>query len=129
MTIEVALDGRVGGTPTIRIGPTGKQWLSLSLAVNTGDDKPEWVSVALFGEPVEGLPDDLAKGARVYVDGKLRMNRWVDKAGGARASLQVAATRALLLDRIGRRRRKAPRPGKAAAAAANDETGENEAAA
>ncbi|MGH3632307.1 MAG: single-stranded DNA-binding protein, partial [Sciscionella sp.] len=35
--------------------------------------------VSVFGEMMEELPDDLAKGERVYIEGKLRVSRWIDQ--------------------------------------------------
>jgi single-stranded DNA-binding protein len=105
--IECAFDGRLGGPQMVRTCQKGNRWLSLSLAVTVGDEKPEWVSVALFGEVMDSLPDDLVKGERIYVEGRLKVSRYCDKRSGeTRANLQVSATRALLLDRIGRRARR-----------------------
>lgn len=103
MAIETAFDGRLGGPQLIRTSVKGKRWMSISLAVDTGSERPEWISVALFGDVMESLPEDLCKGERVYVEGRLKVNRYTGKDGVERSNLQVSATRALLLDRIGRR--------------------------
>src|SRR5262245_24120783 len=110
MTIECAFDGRLGSAPTWRGTEAGKGWAALSIAVK-GADKDgdaEWINVAVFQPLANELPDDLGKGERLYVEGKLRVSRW-EGTEGPRYSLQVTATRILVLDRIGRKRRKKPR--------------------
>jgi len=107
MSIECAVTGRLGQQPQHRTSAGGKRWTSFSLAVGSGDEH-EWVQVAVFEPLVDELPPDLEKGEKVYVEGKLKLHRWED-AKGARSSLQVAASRVLVLDRIGRRRKAARR--------------------
>jgi single-strand DNA-binding protein len=95
-----------------RTSAKGNRWLALSVAVATGEERAEWISVSVFGDLLEAVPDDLTKGERLYVEGKLKVSRFTDKRSGeARANLQVSATRLLVLDRIGRRARR-PRPRK-----------------
>ena len=107
MTIEAAFDGRLGNAPQARTSASGKAWKSLSLAVSRGDNI-EWVSIAAFDELAAILPPDLEKGERIYVEGKLKLSRW-QKDGVDRVSLHVAASRIEVLDRIGRRPRRAGR--------------------
>jgi single-stranded DNA-binding protein len=80
-----------------------------------GGSVREWVvSVSAFGELATELPDDLAKGERVYCEGRLTVSRW-EKDGELRANLRLAGSRILMLDRIGcraRRRRWKPKPRK-----------------
>jgi single-stranded DNA-binding protein len=104
MGIEVALDGRLGGAPQARVSAGGTAWVSFSLAAGGHGEETEWVSVAVFGDVAAGLPGDLNKGERVYVEGKLSVWRR-EGPTGAKASLSVAATRVEVLDRIGRHRR------------------------
>lgn len=78
------------------------------------------MKVALFEPLTDELPSDLGKGEKLYVEGKLKLNRWED-AKGPRSGLQVAASTVLVLDRIGRRRKSARR--KAGEATAQDHPG------
>lgn len=104
MGIEAAFDGRIGGPQIVRTSAKGNRWVSISVAVVTGEENPEWISVACFGDVMDELPNDLAKGERIYVEGKLKISRYTDKHGEQRASLQLSASRIIVLDRIGRRR-------------------------
>jgi single stranded DNA-binding protein len=105
--IEVALEGRVGSSIVQRFTSKGVRWLAISVAVQAGGkgDRPEWVSIAVFSPLADAVPEDLAKGEKIYCEGKLRLNRW-ENAEGARANLQVTASRFDVLGRIGRRARK-----------------------
>jgi|SRR5215471_2067427 len=103
MAIEVALEGRLGAPPQWRTSARGKPYLSISIAAGSGD-AVEWVIVAAFDQLAADLPANLEKGERLYCEGKLTVWRR-DSASGPKASLSVAATKIVVLDRIGRRRR------------------------
>jgi len=107
MGIEVAFDGRLGSPPQSRTSAAGKVWKSFSLAVKN-DVGTEWINVLAFNNVAAELPPDLEKGERLYVEGKLMVNRW-QKASIERVTLQVVGRRILVLDRIGRRRRRTRR--------------------
>jgi single-stranded DNA-binding protein len=67
-----------------------------------------WVSVAVFEEKALALAG-LAKGAEVYVEGRLSLT-WAGKDGQQRTGLSVSAWRVEVLGRIGKNRpAKAPK--------------------
>lgn len=101
--IEIAADGRLGGAPQRRHTKEGKPFATLSLAAGTGDDM-QWLQVTVFDPYVNELLFNLEKGERLYVEGKLRLSYW-ESANGKRANLQVTATKVVVLDRIGLRRK------------------------
>lgn len=107
MSIEVALEGRLGNPPQARTSAAGKPWTSFSLAAGGQGEDTEWVSVSCFGDVAAGLPD-LNKGERVYLEGRLTVWRR-EGPGGPKATLSVAATRVEVLGRIGKRRRSSRR--------------------
>lgn len=104
--IEAAATGRLGNPPQRRETKNGNAMATFSLACGTGDEMC-WLSVAAFEALAEELPTDLERGEQLYVEGKLRLNRWGDD--GQRVNLQLTATRIIVLGRIGRRRRKPAR--------------------
>ena len=63
----------------------------------------QWVQIAVFGETAEHLAGSLKGGDRIYVEGRLKLNRW-EKDGEQRAGLSVAAWRAEKLGAIGRKK-------------------------
>jgi len=93
--ILAAFDGRLGAAPQMRSTGQGQPWATFSVAVGRGDET-EWVSVSAFGELATELPEELAKGERVYVEGRLTISRW-EKGGELRANLRLAASRILVL--------------------------------
>lgn len=102
--IEAALEGRIGKPPTVRTGQSGKPWCSFSVAVG-GDDNggATWVGVSAFGSQAEALAD-LAAGARVYVEGRLKLETWTDGEGRERTGLKLAATLVQPMGQIGHRK-------------------------
>lgn len=102
--IEAALEGRIGKPPTMRTAQSGKPWCSFSVAVG-GDDNggATWVGVSAFGSQAEALAA-LAAGARVYVEGRLKLETWTDSEGRERTGLKVAATLVQPMGQIGHRK-------------------------
>jgi single-strand DNA-binding protein len=106
--IHCALQGRLGQDVELRRSDSGKDWCRLSVGVGEGDEVT-WVSVAVFEEKARALAG-LAKGAEVYVEGRLSLNAWTGRDGAERTGLSVAAWRVEVLGRIGKSRpAKAPK--------------------
>ena len=104
--IECAFSGKLGKAPSIRTSAAGNRWMSFPVAVGNDDDT-EWVSVAVFGDTIDQLAH-LEVGARVYVEGRLRLNRY-EKDGEQRSSLNVAASLVQPMGQIGKRKPQRPR--------------------
>ena len=114
--IEAALEGRIGQAPTMRTSQGGKPWCSFSVAVG-GDEEgasPTWVSVAVFGSKADEAAQ-LAAGARVYVEGRLRLDTWQDKDGRERTGLKLSASLVQPIAQIGRKKPAKPREATSAA--------------
>jgi single-strand DNA-binding protein len=108
-SIETALLGSVGALPTERHTQGGKRFITFTVAIkDKGGEDTEWVNVSAFEAVADHVPSDLAKGERIYVEGKARLNRWTTKEGVQRVNLQVTASKVIVLDRIGRKRRRPP---------------------
>lgn len=99
--IECAITGRLAQEVQLRTSKSGKPWASLSIAVGADDDV-QWVRCACFGETAEQAAK-IVKGATVYIEGKIRLDRW-EKDGEAKAGLSVTASIVMALGQIGRRR-------------------------
>lgn len=106
--IECAFTGKVGTDPVMRTTKAGKAWLGFSVAVGT-HDATQWVQVALFGDGVAETAARLAKGDRVYVEGKIKLNAWTDANGKERSGLSAASFHLVPLGQIGRKRPKGDR--------------------
>lgn len=84
---RVQLIGRLGKDPEGRFTPTGKKVTSFSLAVDnrwktaTGEakDSTEWVNIEAWGRLAEVCDEYLHKGSLVYVEGRLKTDRYEDE--------------------------------------------------
>jgi single-strand DNA-binding protein len=103
---KVILVGNLGRDPDKRYTQDGRPVTRFSLAVNTrrrerdGEwaDHTEWFSVTVFGRQAETLAERVAKGTRVYVEGRLESRQYETQNGGRGFSLDVIANEVLVLD-------------------------------
>lgn len=95
---RVILIGYLGQDPDIRYGQDGKAVANISIATTeswkskeTGEkvEKTEWHKVVAFGRTAEVMGEYLAKGSLVYIEGKLRTEKWQDKEGNDRYTTKV----------------------------------------
>ena len=115
--IEAALEGRLGRDPELKMVKGGTMpMVTLAVAVDEAPPKPgeeqrsTWVNCKLFGDKAAAAAEALAKGDRVYVEGKLTLDRWTTQAGEERSGLSMVANVAQPLGKIGQRRPKSDRP-------------------
>ena len=82
---KVIIIGTLGRDPEMRYLPNGNAVCSMSLATdegykdrNTGQqvDKTEWHRIEAFGRLAEIMGEYLKKGAKCYVEGKLRTDEY-----------------------------------------------------
>jgi single-strand DNA-binding protein len=97
--LKALLIGNVGSDPEMKFTPNGQPMLRFSVASNyrvrdtagQWSDATEWVRVTLFGKRAESLQAILAKGTRVYCDGRLEARPWTDRSGNVQAGLELVA--------------------------------------
>jgi len=103
---KVIVLGRLGADPEIRYMPSGSAIGNLRLATNDGyKDKQtgefvestEWHRVVVFGRLAEIAGEYLKKGRMVYVEGRLRTNKWTDQAGQERYTTEIVASEMQLI--------------------------------
>lgn len=90
MNIFTAL-ARIGNDPEQRYTPTGDSVVSFNGAVDSGYGKNKvttWIRFVLWGKRGESLLPYLAKGAQVVVSGELANQKWQDKDGQDRYTLE-----------------------------------------
>ena len=109
--VEVAFIGRVGGNPEFKLVRDGTMpFLTFSVVVNDSADQDapgQWFRCVAFKESAERLNGMLAKGDKVYIEGRLKLPVEIYQprnADAARASLEVLVNLAQPLGQIGRRR-------------------------
>jgi len=96
---RVQLIGYLGKDPESRFTPSGKKVVHFSLAVtqrwkNAGESKEatEWVNVEAWERLGEVCQQYLKKGSLVYIEGRLKTDRYEDKGETKYFSKVVALT-------------------------------------
>jgi len=85
---RVQLIGRLGKDPESKFTPTGKKVTHFSLAVSNrwkdknGETKEstEWVNIEAWGRLGEVCQEYLKKGSLIYLEGRLKTDKYEDKS-------------------------------------------------
>jgi single-strand DNA-binding protein len=104
---RVQLIGRLGKDPESRFTPTGKNVAHFSLAASQrwksaeGENKEytEWVNVEAWGRLGEICQQYLHKGSLVFLEGRLKTDKYEDKGGETKYYTKVVAVSMQMLDR------------------------------
>ena len=123
---RVQLIGRLGKDPESKFTPNGKKVAHFSLAVSNrwktaeGEAKEytEWVNIEAWGRLGEICQQYLHKGSLVYLEGRLKTDKYEDKGGETRYFTKVVALSMQMLDK---------KPGEEPVATVEEEQGEYEA--
>ncbi|MDD1633185.1 MAG: single-stranded DNA-binding protein, partial [Methylococcaceae bacterium] len=90
MLNKVMLIGRLGADPEVRFLPSGGSVATIRLATSrrwkdkqTGERKEEteWHRVVFFSRLAEIAGEYLKKGSQVYVEGRIRTQKWQGQDG------------------------------------------------
>ncbi len=100
---RVMLLGNLGADPELKVTPGGQAVLKLRLATtetyldrnNVRQERTEWHRITLWGKRGEALGKFLAKGDRIFVEGRLQTSSY-EKNGEKRYSTEVVATNIIL---------------------------------
>jgi single-strand DNA-binding protein len=85
--IEAAFFGALGRDAERRTSAkSGKEFLRLNVRVGDGD-AAQWVNVTSFDSDAINVADKFVKGARVYVEGSLKLDKWTGQDGAERHGL------------------------------------------
>jgi single-strand DNA-binding protein len=107
---KVLLIGNLGADPEMRSTANGDAICNLRLATNeswkdrhTGEQREstEWHTVVLYRKLAEIAERYLKKGARIYIEGRVRYRKWQDKNGIERTSTEIEASSMTMLDSRG----------------------------
>ncbi len=96
---KVILIGNLGRDPEVRF--TNDQTSVATFSLATGERKKdqsgqwvnhtEWHRVVCFGKLADFAKNYLKKGKQIYVEGRLRTNKWQDKDGHDRYTTEIVA--------------------------------------
>jgi single-strand DNA-binding protein len=106
---RVMLLGNLGADPELKVTPGGQAVLKLRLATTetyldrnqVRQERTEWHRITLWGKRGEALGKFLAKGDRIFVEGRLQTSSY-EKNGEKRYSTEVVATNIILSGGRGR---------------------------
>lgn len=88
---KVILVGHLGKDPEVRYSASGMAVASLNVATASGvkdrqtgqwTEETEWHSVTLFDKLAETAKQYLRKGSQVYIEGRIKTDKWQDKNTG-----------------------------------------------
>ena len=99
--------GNLGSDPEMRYTPNGAPVTTFSVAVNrvfnTQDgerhEETEWFRVVAWNQLAERCNQYLSKGQKVYVDGRLRTDRWEGRDGTPRTTIEIVAQNVVFMSR------------------------------
>lgn len=107
---KVILIGHLGADPEVRRTANNLAVATIRLATNqatkdkqTGEwtDTTEWHRVVFFDRLAEVVEEYLRKGSQIYVEGRLRTQKWQDQEGKDRWTTEIVANDMQMLGRRG----------------------------
>jgi single-strand DNA-binding protein len=102
---KVILVGNLGRDPEMRYLPSGEAVANLAIATSrkyknkAGEmvEETEWHRVTFFGKMAEIAGQYLKKGRSVYVEGRIKTDKYTDKGGVEKYSTQIIANEMQML--------------------------------
>lgn len=128
MPIEVALQGTLTRDAESKTSAAGKPFMRI-IGIRVGDgDKAQWLSANVFDKDAIATADKFVKGAAVYVEGRLTLDKWKTTSGEDRSGLSIMSW-FCRLSQIGRHKTKRPRSASPSVAAGVADFGAGDASA
>ena len=103
---KVILIGNLGRDPEVRSSPNGGKVATLNIATaefrkdsktGTTIEHTEWHRISIFGKLADVAKQYLKKGSPVFIEGRIRTNKWTDKAGIERYGVEIICENLQLL--------------------------------
>jgi single-strand DNA-binding protein len=111
--------GNLGRDPEMRFMPNGNAVCNFSIAIsekykdkasNEWKEVTEWVNIVMFGKLAEIAGEYLAKGSKVYVEGKLKTEKYTDKNGVEKTATKIVGEKMDMLSSKGEAKPTQSRP-------------------
>lgn len=105
MVNKVILIGNLGADPEIRYTQSGTPVVNFRIATTERwkdqngqqQEQTEWHNIVAWRRLAEICGEYLAKGSRVYIEGKLQTRKWQDQNGNDRYSTEIVANEMKML--------------------------------
>ena len=102
---KVILVGNLGGDPEAKKTASGQSITLFNLATSNAwvnkegqrQENTEWHRIVVWGKQAESCAEYLAKGRKVYIEGRLQTRSWEDEKGQKRYTTEVVASQVLFL--------------------------------
>lgn len=103
---KAILIGNLGQDPELRYTASGSAVCNISIATSeqwkdkdTGEqqERTEWHRIVAFGRLAEIMGEYLKKGSQVYIEGRIRTEKWQDKDGTDRWTTKIYADQMQML--------------------------------
>lgn len=106
---NVQILGRLGADPELRFTPSGNACLNVRIATSerftdrAGQkrEETEWHRVVYWGKLAEQIAEMAFKGARVFVEGKLKTREW-ERDGQKQRTTEIVARYVIVIDKRGK---------------------------
>ena len=96
---HITLMGRLTGDPEVRYTQSGKAVASFTLAVNRrGSDATDFIPVVAWEKLAEIIGNNLAKGRRALIEGRIQIRTYEDSDGKKRKVTEVVASNLYFVD-------------------------------
>jgi single-strand DNA-binding protein len=107
---KVMIIGNLGRDPEMRYTPSGQAVTQFTVAVNRNyrgpdgawQEETEWFRVVAWAQLGERVAENLRKGMKVYVEGRLQTRQWEDQQGQKRYTTELIANQVTNLERRSR---------------------------
>lgn len=95
---RIILEGNLGKDvdfQTVAQGTLARATFPVATAFKpkNGEEVTTWFQITLLGWKAEHANANLSKGSRVFIEGRLQSEQWVDKEGNNRTALKVVGER------------------------------------
>jgi len=113
--------GNLGRDPEMRYTPSGQAVTQFTVATNRNyrdqnqewQKETEWFRVVVWGQQAERAAENLKKGNKVYIEGRIQTRQWEDQTGQKRYTTELVANQVTSLERRDRGEEEAPFPDEA----------------
>lgn len=102
---KIVLLGRLTKDPEVKVTSTGKTITSFSLAVDRpfsgkdGQKEVDFINIVAWNKTAEVVGNNVSKGQRLLVEGRLQIRKYLDKQGQNRTVSEVIADRVEFIER------------------------------
>jgi single-strand DNA-binding protein len=99
--------GNLGRDPEMRYTPSGQAVTQFTVATNRNyrdqsgewQKETEWFRVVVWAQQAERAAENLRKGHKVYVEGRIQTRQWEDQSGQKRYTTELIANQVTSLER------------------------------